>query len=162
MREKQRAAKQAPKYDRRCLRLSSDEIQRNLETSMPHTIRLKVPQIGKTWVKDLVRGDVSFQNSLLDDQILLKSDGFPTYHLAVVVDDHLMEISHVVRAEEWLSSTPKHVLLYGALGWYMPFPTMLNIRLPEFLATSFYIECIKPVNAGGLHDKHQHIGKMVK
>jgi len=87
---------------------------------LPFTVRLKVPLKGETRFTDLVRGTVVIRNSEVDDQVLLKSDGFPTYHLANVVDDHLMEISHVIRAEEWISSTPKHILLYEAFGWEPP------------------------------------------
>lgn len=83
-------------------------------------IRLNVPEEGKTEFNDTIRGKISFENKLIDDQVLLKSDGYPTYHLAVVVDDHLMKISHIIRAEEWISSTPKHVLIYKFLGWSLP------------------------------------------
>jgi len=85
-----------------------------------YVIRLNVPEEGITEFTDLIRGKISFENKLIDDQILLKSDGYPTYHLAVVVDDHLMEISHIIRAEEWISSTPKHILIYRYLGWKLP------------------------------------------
>jgi glutamyl-tRNA synthetase len=83
-------------------------------------VRLAMPRSGQCVVRDLLRGDVAFDNAQVDDQVLLKSDGFPTYHLANVVDDHLMEISHVIRAEEWLSSLPKHVRLYEGFGWQPP------------------------------------------
>lgn len=83
-------------------------------------IRQKIPKDGETKFVDLVRGEISFKNKDLDESVLLKSDGFPTYHLAVVVDDHLMEITHIIRGEEWISSTPKHILLYQALGWEPP------------------------------------------
>jgi len=83
-------------------------------------IRFKIPLEGQTVFNDLIRGDIAFENSTLDDFVLLKSDGYPTYHLANVIDDHLMEISHVMRAEEWVPSTPRHVLLYQALGWQPP------------------------------------------
>ena len=90
-----------------------------------------MPVVGTTKVQDLVKGEVEFENAGVDDQILVKSDGFPTYHLANVVDDHLMEISHVIRAEEWISSTPKHVLLYDMFGWEPPvfvhMPLLLDI-----------------------------------
>ncbi len=86
----------------------------------PYVIRLNVPDEGVTEFTDLIRGKISFENKLIDDQVLLKSDGFPTYHLGVVVDDYLMKISHVIRAEEWISSTPKHILIYKALGWKLP------------------------------------------
>ncbi|MHB9019919.1 MAG: glutamate--tRNA ligase [Minisyncoccota bacterium] len=86
----------------------------------PYVIRMKMPKSGKIMVHDLIRGDVEFDLSLIDDQVLLKSDGFPTYHLASIVDDHEMEISHVIRAEEWLPSTPKHLILYEMFGWQAP------------------------------------------
>ena len=107
------------KYDRRCLALSQSEVERRLAAGEPHVVRLKVPD-GTTTYHDRLRGTLTFQNETIDDQVLLKSDGFPTYHLANVVDDHLMEISHVCRAEEWITSTPKHVLLYQAFGWEPP------------------------------------------
>ncbi len=115
----QRAAKQPPGYDRRCRSLDSAEAQAR-RASEPHTVRLAMPREGVTRFVDELRGDVEFSNATIDDQVLLKSDGFPTYHLANVVDDHLMKISHVIRAEEWISSTPKHVQLYRAFGWEAP------------------------------------------
>ncbi|MDP3724070.1 MAG: glutamate--tRNA ligase [bacterium] len=120
MRKVQEAKHEPPRYDRQCLMLSSDDIRNSMDTNEPHVIRLKVPQEGKTVFEDAVRGHVEFENALLDDQVLLKSDGFPTYHLAVVVDDHAMNITHVIRAEEWISSTPKHLLLYQFFGWTPP------------------------------------------
>ena len=100
-----------------------------LEKGEAHVLRLKVPA-GITTVHDIIRGDVTVQNSEIDDQVLLKSDGFPTYHLANVVDDHLMQITHVIRGEEWLSSTPKNLMLYQAFGWQPPtyahIPNVLN------------------------------------
>ncbi len=100
--------------------LPESAVREKLSAGAPHVIRLAVPREGETRVRDLIRGEVVFQNAGVDDQVLLKSDGFPTYHLANVVDDHLMEITHVIRAEEWISSTPKHVLLYRAFGWEPP------------------------------------------
>ncbi len=120
LRKAQEAAKQPPKYDRHCLRLSPHEVRAKLAAGEPGVIRMRMPNEGETTFTDLVRGPVSFRNDLQDDQVLIKSDGFPTYHLAVVVDDHLMEITHVVRGEEWISSTPKHVLLYEWFGWALP------------------------------------------
>lgn len=107
-------------YDRHCRNLSESEVQRQLDDGIPHVIRLKMPTDGITRFVDELRGELEFENHRIDDQVLLKSDGFPTYHLANVVDDHLMEISHVIRAEEWISSTPKHVMLYRAFGWAEP------------------------------------------
>lgn len=120
LREDQVKKKQAPRYDRHCRNLSTDEVTKRLQAVEAHVVRLAMPQ-GKTltW-HDLIKGDVSFQSDDIDDQVLLKSDGYPTYHLANVIDDHLMEISHVIRAEEWLSSTPKHLVLYEAFGWTAP------------------------------------------
>ena len=120
MRAEQAARKQPPGYDRKCLRLSPEEIERNLSEGIPHAIRMLIPDSGTTTFNDLVHGEISLENKLLDDQILLKSDGLPTYHLAVVVDDHYMKISHVVRGEEYISSTPKHIMLYEAFGWPLP------------------------------------------
>jgi len=107
------------KYDRRCLSLPHSEVRRRVAAGEPHVVRLRVPD-GATSYHDRLRGTITFQNETIDDQVLLKSDGFPTYHLANVVDDHLMEITHVCRAEEWITSTPKHVLLYQAFGWQPP------------------------------------------
>lgn len=130
MRSEQAARKEPPRYDRRCLRLSADEIERNLTEGLPYTVRMRVPDEGATTFNDLIRGEISFENRVLDDTILLKSDGLPVYHLAVVVDDHFMKISHVTRAEEWISSTPIHILLYRAFGWEPPkfahFPLLRN------------------------------------
>jgi glutamyl-tRNA synthetase len=129
MRDEQVHRKITPKYDGTCRKISAQEAAARSE-SEPHVIRLKVPATGKTTVKDIVRGEIDFQNDMIDDQVLIKSDGFPTYHLANVVDDHLMEISHVIRGEEWLISTPKHLLLYQDLGWEPPvfahLPLLLN------------------------------------
>ena len=120
MRAEQVRHKQPPGYDRRCRNLSQEErSQREAEDITP-VVRFKTPLNGQTRFDDLIRGEVVFENSTIDDFVLLKSDGYPTYHLANVVDDHLMEISHVLRAEEWLSSTPRHLLLYQALGFEPP------------------------------------------
>lgn len=107
-------------YDRFCRSLSKDEIKRKLDAKTPFVVRLKMPTEGVTVVNDLLRGKVEFENQRVDDQVLIKSDGLPTYHMANVVDDHLMGISHVIRAEEWISSTPKHVVLYKSFGWDEP------------------------------------------
>jgi glutamyl-tRNA synthetase len=125
-----REGKVETRYDRRCLGLDPGEAARNLAAGMPHTVRLRIPDGEKVVVDDIVRGRVEFDTATMDDQILMKSDGFPTYHLANVVDDHDMRISHVIRGEEWLTSTPKHILLYRALGYEMPrfahLPLLLN------------------------------------
>lgn len=120
MRKAQEAAKLPTGYDRTCRALSPDEVERNLNAGVPAVIRFKVPEEGTTSFMDIVRGEISFENSLLDDFILIKSDGYPTYQFANVVDDHAMEITHIIRGEEWISSTPKHVLLYNAFGWTPP------------------------------------------
>lgn len=119
-RQAQVAAKQPPKYNGRSRHLSQAEIDANLAAGRPFTVRLRVPTEGSTTFRDELRGDITFDHFNVDDQVLLKSDGFPTYHLANVVDDHLMGITDVIRAEEWISSTPKHVLLYKAFGWELP------------------------------------------
>lgn len=132
MRRTQRLTKQPFCYDRHCLGLSREEVKRRLDSGEPHVVRLRVPRDGVTTFEDKLRGVIRFDNSEIDDQVLLKSDGFPTYHLANVVDDHLMEISHVIRAEEWITSSPKHVLLYQAFGWDPPeFIHMPILRDPD-------------------------------
>ncbi len=130
LRESLQKQKLQTKYDKHDLYLTKDEINKKLSDSTPYVIRLNVPASGKVVVNDLIRGRVEFNTNIIDDQILIKSDGFPTYHLANVVDDHLMKITHVIRGEEWLSSTPKHILLYDFLGWEKPMfahlPLLLN------------------------------------
>jgi glutamyl-tRNA synthetase len=130
LRASQEAAKLPTGYDRHCRDLAREESQRRIDAGERVVYRAKMPLEGETEIEDAVRGKVSFKNALLDDYVLLKSDGFPTYHLANVIDDHLMETSHVIRGEEWLSSTPKHVLLYKAFGWTPPqfahMPLLLN------------------------------------
>jgi len=130
MRREQQARKEAPMYDRLCCSLCEDEIAQRISAGEPHVIRLKVPRSGKITFTDEIRGPLSFLGHTVDDQVLLKSDGFPTYHLAHVVDDHLMDIDLVIRGEEWLSSLPKHLLLFRALGWepprYAHVPLLLN------------------------------------
>ena len=119
MRQEQMKLKQPPGYDRHCRDLGRGKTEGGDSAVVP-VIRFKSPLEGRTVITDLIRGEVSFENSTLDDFVLLKSDGYPTYHLANIVDDHCMNISHVMRAEEWLSSTPRHVLLYTAFGWQPP------------------------------------------
>jgi len=120
MRAEQVRRKQPPGYDRRCRNLSGEERARLEAQGTVPVIRFKTALGDQTKFQDLIRGEVVFENSTLDDFVLLKSDGYPTYHLANVVDDHLMQISHVLRADEWLASTPRHVLLYQALGYQPP------------------------------------------
>lgn len=130
VRDQQRQAGIPPKYDRHCRSLSKQEVEQRLANGERAVIRLKVPDDVTIEVFDKLRGKVEFDSNTIDDQVLLKSDGYPTYHLAVVVDDHLMEITHVVRGEEWLPSAPKHALLYQYFGWQMPelihTPTLRN------------------------------------
>ena len=125
VRDDQQKKNQVSQYDKKCR-------NKNLRGSPNTVVRLAVPSEGDTFFQDEIRGKIQFKNTEIDDQVLLKSDGFPTYHLASVVDDHLMEISHVIRAEEWLSSTPKHVLLYQAFGWQVPkFVHLPLLRNPD-------------------------------
>ncbi|NLP00748.1 MAG: glutamate--tRNA ligase [Clostridiaceae bacterium] len=113
-------------YDRHCLNLSKEEIAAKLRNKEPYVIRQKMPREGTTTFEDVVYGTISIENNMLEDQILLKSDGLPTYNFANVIDDHLMDITHVVRGSEYLSSTPKYNLLYEAFGWDIP----IYIHLP--------------------------------
>ena len=117
VREAQRQAGQPTMYDRHCRALDPEEAQRRADAGEPHVVRLRVPDRPLVEVHDLARGAIQFDPATLDDSVLLKADGFPTYHLAVVVDDHFMRVTTVVRGEEWISSTPKHVLIYEAFGW---------------------------------------------
>ena len=116
-------------YDRHCLRLSKEEIEANLAAGKPFVIRQKMPDTGTTTFHDVVYGDITVENSELDDQILMKQDGYPTYNFANVIDDHLMKITHVVRGSEYLSSTPKYTLLYQAFGWEEP----VYVHLPAVM-----------------------------
>ena len=136
VRKQQIAAKLPPRYPGTCRNLAQDQLAANQAANKPHTIRLAIPPHGaditaSTTFRDELRGDITFDHNNVDDQVLMKSDGFPTYHLANVVDDHLMQITDVIRAEEWISSTPKHVLLYKAFGWQQPrfwhMPLLRNI-----------------------------------
>lgn len=120
MRRDQVARGELPRYDGRWREADPKLVQEKLAAGEPHVIRLKVPPHQVIAWDDLIRGKVEFQSDLIDDQILMKADGFPTYHLAVVIDDHLMKITHILRGEEWISSTPKHLLLYKAFGWEPP------------------------------------------
>ncbi len=120
MRAEQRARSEPPAYDGRCLTLTQAEVTANESAGLPFVVRLRVPREGTACIDDLLRGPIEFEWRTVDMQVLVKSDGWPTYHLANVVDDHLMAISHVMRGEEWISSAPKHLLLYRAFGWEMP------------------------------------------
>ena len=131
VREGQKAAGETPRYDGHCRELSKEEIDAKIAAGEPYVIRLKLPENHVIKFTDLVRGETEFNTNDLDDQVLIKTDGFPTYHFAVVVDDHLMKITHVIRGEEWVSSTPKHVYLYEAFGWESP----VFVHLPNILNT---------------------------
>ncbi len=130
MRKQQQKMRIAPKYDRHCLKLPPEKVSELLAAGTPHVIMMKVPESETLTANDDIRGDVEFISDRLDDQVIVKSDGYPTYHLANVVDDHLMGITHVIRGEEWLPSTPKHILLYRYFGWSVPqfahLPLLLN------------------------------------
>ena len=131
MRQEQQAQKKVPRYDRHCLNHQQEIIKKIKDEKISYVIRLLVPE-GEIKFTDVVRGEITIQCKDVDDQVLLKSDGFPTYHLGVVVDDHLMEITHVIRGEEWLPSTPKHVILYQAFGWELPvFAHISLLRNPD-------------------------------
>ena len=111
------------------LSLGEAETKRLIETGTPYVIRFKIPENEEVQVNDLIRGQISFQTSLLDDKVLFKADGLPTYHLANVVDDYLMKITHVIRGEEWLPSLPLHILLYKAFGWEKVMPQFAHLPL---------------------------------
>lgn len=131
LRHGQEAAKQPTRYDGLCRKLSPEEIKEKLERGEKYVIRMKVnpEQDGVIEFEDLVRGKISVHSKEIDDQILIKADGFPTYHLAHIVDDHLMQTTHVIRGEEWLPSTPKHILLFRAFGWQPPKYAHLSLIL---------------------------------
>ncbi len=133
-RQRQKELKLPTKYPETCRNLPSEKVAQNLAAGIPFVIRLAMPKDRDFVIFDKVRGKVKIDSSLLDDQVILKSDGFPTYHLAAVVDDHLMEISHVIRGEEWLYSTPKHIHLYDCLGWKPPIWVHLPLILNEHKA----------------------------
>lgn len=130
MRKFQQLNKLPTGYDGRCRDIDPAEAKKRALAGEKHVIRMKMPKEGETVFNDLVRGEVRFKNELIDDQVIVKSDGFPTYHLAVVVDDHFMQISHIIRGEEWLPSVPKHLQLYKYFGWEVPemahLPLILN------------------------------------
>jgi glutamyl-tRNA synthetase len=119
VRKEMQAQGKPPMYDKHCRNLDPKKLEARAKLE-PHVIRLKVPKNQTIIVLDLLRGQIKFDSNTIDDQVILKTDGYPTYHLAVVVDDHLMKITHMIRGEEWLSSAPKHVLLYQAFNWEPP------------------------------------------
>jgi glutamyl/glutaminyl-tRNA synthetase len=122
---------QQTKYDRFCHNLDEQEVKQRVESGEPYVIRMLIPK-GKTEFKDLIHGKVIFDNDSVDDQVIMKSDGYPTYHFANVVDDYLMRITHVIRGEEWLPSTPKHIILYKMFELDPPvfahLPLLLNSK----------------------------------
>jgi glutamyl-tRNA synthetase len=130
VRKSQQANGIPPMYDRLCRNLTEEEVKTRIAAGEQHVVRLRVPIGEMVRFHDVIRGDIEFDAKTIDDQVLLKSDGFPTYHLANIVDDHMMDITHVIRGEDWVSSTPKHILLYEALGWEPPkfahLPLLLN------------------------------------
>lgn len=162
LRKEQTALKKPPMYDRHCRNLSEAETaakQNEFKAAGKNpVVRFAIPPDGETVVPDLIYGDIKYEHRLLDDQVILKSDGFPTYHLAVVVDDHEMQISHVIRGEEWLPSTPKHLLIYQALNWqptaFAHLPLILNpdksklskrqgdVSVEDFLAKGYLKEAL--------------------
>lgn len=162
LRKEQTALKKPPMYDGHCRNLSPEEIQTKLAEIKSNgknpVVRFAIPKEGKTVIHDLIYGEMTYENKLLDDQVILKSDGFPTYHLAVVVDDHHMKITHVIRGEEWIPSTPKHILIYQALGWqpsqFAHLPLILNpdksklskrqgdVAVEDFLAKGYLKEAL--------------------
>lgn len=130
MRKLQQLEGKQTMYDRRARELGKEEVEEKLASGVPYVVRLRVPLGKEVRFNDLVKGTIKIETDIIDDQILLKSDGFPTYHLANVIDDHLMKISHIIRGEEWITSVPKHILIYEALGWEVPkmahVPLILN------------------------------------
>lgn len=158
VRDSQKIAGQTPKYDGHCRNLSPEDVQSKIDEGIPYVIRLKLPENVVISFEDGVRGIIEMNTNDLDDQVLLKTDGFPTYHLAVVIDDHLMGITHVIRGEEWLPSTPKHVYLYQCFGWDAPqfvhLPNILNddhkklskrqgdVSVGDFLAKGYLPEAL--------------------
>ncbi len=120
MRDEQIANKMPPRYDRRCRYLSEEERAANDAAGLTWVVRFAMPLDGETVVHDELHGDIAFNNADIDDHIILKSDGLPTYHLAHIIDDHLMGITHLLRAEEWISSAPRHIQIWKALGWQPP------------------------------------------
>jgi glutamyl-tRNA synthetase len=120
MRQAQMAAGETARYDGRCAHCSAEDVKAKLEAGTPHVVRMKVPSEGTCRFEDKLRGTIEIDWSQIDMQVLMKGDGFPTYHLAVVVDDHLMGITHIIRGEEWINSAPKHQLLYQYFNWPMP------------------------------------------
>lgn len=129
VRDEQKSRGENFKYDGHCRELSKEEIEEKMKNNEPYVYRLKLPENTDITFTDVVRGTVTVNTNDMDDQVLMKTDGFPTYHFAVIVDDHLMEVTHIIRGEEWLPSTPKHAFLYEAFGWESP----VFVHLPNIL-----------------------------
>lgn len=129
LKQQQTLAKTPPKYDGFCKNLSKEEVNEKLSKNVESVVRLTIPKNRDIKFNDLIRGEIIVNSDTINDQVLMKSDGYPTYHLAVVVDDHLMQITHIMRGEEWITSTPKHILLYEAFGWEPP----VHAHIPVFL-----------------------------
>lgn len=132
VRECQKSEGKTPKYDGHCRHLSKEEVEKRLAAGESHVVRLKLPENRVIEFDDLIKGHIAVNTNDIDDQVLMKADGFPTYHMAVVVDDHYMNITHVVRGDEWLISTPKHIYLYEAFGW----DAAQFVHLPVILSQS--------------------------
>lgn len=149
--EQQKQGLPVTKYDKKCLSLSAEDVKKNLDSGMPHVIRLNVPSNEDISFKDVVFGEITINSNDVDDQVLLKSDGYPSYHLGVVVDDHLMGVTHIMRGNDWIPSTPKHVLLYKAFGWDIPviahLPNLKELggskKLSKRFGSVFAIEFLK-------------------
>ena len=157
VRQEQMKNKQNPRYDGTCRRLDPDEARRRVLAGERHVIRFKMPKQGSITTADLVRGSITTENSALDDSVLLKSDGLPTYHLAAMVDDHLMEITHVIRGSEWLPSMPLHLHVIRAFGWEEP----QFVHLSVFLKPSGKGKMSKREAAEAMQDGHSiFIGDM--
>ena len=156
LREQQKADGMMPKYDGLCRGLSKEEAKARIDAGEEHVVRLKLPADYDIEFDDLIKGHLSINTNDIDDQVLIKSDGFPTYHFAVVVDDHLMRITHVIRGDEWVSSTPKHVYLYEAFGWekptYVHLPTVLGQDKKKLSKRNADVAVEDFVNKGYLKD----------
>ncbi len=150
VRQEQLARKENPRYDGTCRRLDLDEARRRVNSGEKYVIRFKVPKEGSTTAVDLLRGPITIENTALDDSVLLKSDGLPTYHMAAMVDDHLMKISHVIRGSEWLSTFPLHVQILRAFGWEEP----VWVHLSVFLKPSGKGKMSKREAAQAIKDGH--------
>jgi len=150
VRQEQLARKENPRYDGTCRRLDPQEARRRVEAGEKHVIRIKMPKEGTTTAVDLIRGPITIENNALDDFILIKSDGLPTYHMAAMIDDHLMEITHVIRGSEWLSTFPLHVNILRSFGWEEP----VWVHLSVFLKPSGKGKMSKRDTAEAIKDGH--------